>query len=213
MGKLLHRDLSENNVMVLPLPDGKAKGVLNDWDMAKFVHDQNEQLLDSDHGTGTPPFMAREFLRAEVIRTPTYRRPTPHWFRHDLESLFYILIWAAIQYNLSQGTRDAEYHPFVKDWTKDVALNCSAKTAFIVGGDEEEDELLEAVKPDFKDVANEWILPLRSLFRTAHFLGTRKKAGTADPSTYGGHLTFKAFMKAINVIPRTWGISNYLDDD
>lgn len=199
--------------MVLPLPDGKVKGVLNDWDMAKCVQDQKDQLLDSDHGTGTPPFMAREFLRAEVTRTAEYRRSTPHWFRHDLESLFYILIWAAIHYNISQGTRDTHCHPFLKDWTKDAARNAGSKTSFIVGGEEEEDGLLEAVKPEFEQVAHEWILPLRSLFKRAVYLGTQgDKKDDYDSSTYGGHLTFKAFMKAIKITPRTWGIPNYLDD-
>lgn len=201
--------------MVLPLPDGGVKGVVNDWDMAKFVRDQKDHLLDSDCATGTPPFMACDFLRAEATRRPGYRRPTPHWFRHDLESLFYILVWAAIQYHLDQGTRDAECHRFLKSWTKDADINCNSKGSFIVGGDHEEDTLLEAVKPEFQQVAKEWILPLRTLLREAHFLGTRRaKDGTSpDPSTYGGILTFKSFMNAINVTPRTWGIPNYLNDD
>lgn len=208
MGKILHRDLSENNIMVLPCSHGRVKGVVNDWDMAKFVQDQEAQTLDSGHGTGTPPFMAREFLYPGSLRIPT-----PHWFRHDLESLFYILIWAAIQYNLDQGTRDEGYHPFLERWTRDAATNSCAKAAFIAGGCRREEELLAAVKPEFEQVAKEWILPLRALFRNAEFYGDEEGDLDYVPVTYGGRLTFKTFMTAMKVTPRTWGITNYLDDD
>lgn len=212
LGKVLHRDLSENNVMVLPLPDGKAKGVLNDWDMAKLVQDRTNEVLASAYGTGTPPFMATDLLQAEWMKTSQDKLP-PHWFRHDLESLFYILVWAAIHYDINLGTRDSEDHPFLTTWTEGDARNHEAKVAFLTGGVVQEKRLLGAIKPEFEQVAKEWIIPLRKLFKKAIFLGTEaEKEDDYDTSTYGGELTFKTFMQAINVTPRTWGIPNFLDE-
>ncbi|KAJ3526148.1 hypothetical protein NMY22_g10280 [Coprinellus aureogranulatus] len=208
MGKVLHRDISENNVMLLPLSDGAVKGVLNDWDMAKYVQGGCDGPTPGIYGTGTPPFMARDFLRGHQLRCQT-----THYFRHDLKPLFYVLIWASIHYNLRQGTRDTEIHRVLAGWTKDVDCNMAAKTGFMTGGSQEENTVLDAVKPEFAQVAKEWIKPLRRLFKTAIFFGTEdEEDGSYDPSTYNGHLTFKKFMDAIKVPPRTWGIPNYLDD-
>ncbi|KAF5383649.1 hypothetical protein D9615_003848 [Tricholomella constricta] len=93
--KVLHRDLSENNLMFKrtdDTSDGKVKGILNDWDMASDV-EANDEILPSTatHRIGTIPFMAIDLL---VVN----KRPPPHLYRHDLESFFYILVWAASGY-------------------------------------------------------------------------------------------------------------------
>ncbi|KAF8621877.1 hypothetical protein AX15_007434 [Amanita polypyramis BW_CC] len=122
-GRVLHRDLSENNLMVwrprrrnidnhgssnLP-SNGRALGILNDWDMSSHVVRYpgvasvvtmvtNDPSLAAEaealtNRTGTVPFMALDLLDEDG--------PTPtHLYRHDLESFLWILIWAAVHYDI-----------------------------------------------------------------------------------------------------------------
>ncbi|TFK21746.1 hypothetical protein FA15DRAFT_548134, partial [Coprinopsis marcescibilis] len=84
-GQVLHRDLSENNLMVNRMEDGTSKGVLNDWDMATRIDSNTQDPGSSPQSrTGTLPFMACELL---------LNKPPPHFYRHDLESFVYILLW------------------------------------------------------------------------------------------------------------------------
>ncbi|TFK21841.1 hypothetical protein FA15DRAFT_551357, partial [Coprinopsis marcescibilis] len=88
-GEVLHRDLSEGNLMFWRKQneDGKGtniQGVLNDWDMASKLESKQVPMSTATKRTGTLPFMAIELLMD---------KPAPHLRRHDLESFFYILLW------------------------------------------------------------------------------------------------------------------------
>ncbi|KAJ3511100.1 hypothetical protein NMY22_g15761 [Coprinellus aureogranulatus] len=207
LGKVLHRDLSEHNLMAFKLGDGAVKGVLNDWDMSKFLDKEDDPLSRAENRIGTPPFMAIGLLMP--------KRPAQHWFRQELESMFYILIWAALHYNLKTGKRDKFVHESVAQWVGSMHDNLSSKMAICTPGREGVHFLYEGVKPEFKGLVEEWIEPLRELFIFARYdySKTKKSDGQSDDSTYDGRITFKTFMKAINVTPRTWGIPNFLDDD
>jgi len=74
----------------------RSKGVVNDWEISsKLGEDGNAIRSAAIHRTGTAPFMACDLLSEEV--------EWPHFYRDDLESLFYILLWAAIHYVLKKG--------------------------------------------------------------------------------------------------------------
>jgi hypothetical protein len=145
LGKVLHRDLSEGNFMILKLADGRVKGVLNDWDMARFVDadDSNNMELDNEHRISTPPFMAHDHLRMQRV---------PHYFRHDLESLFYILVWAAPHYNLKEGTRDRRPHPVVAGWMGSRDENRNGKLFILMYDTDLVEEASTTVKPEFTGV-------------------------------------------------------------
>ena len=52
VGKVLHRDLSENNLM-FKHKDGEVKGIVNDWDTASILNDAGEvPTLAAKHWTG-----------------------------------------------------------------------------------------------------------------------------------------------------------------
>ncbi|TEB26062.1 hypothetical protein FA13DRAFT_1817090 [Coprinellus micaceus] len=138
----------------------QAKGVLNDWDTAKFLDRDDDDLSEPEDQTRAWPFMALDLVLP---------KPSAHWFRHDLESLFWILVWAALHYDLEAGAREDTVHP----------------TLARVGHQHENQLAIQERHP------------------------TKKRTG----SRYDGVLTFKTFMAAINVTPRTWGIPNYLDAD
>lgn len=79
-GKILHRDISENNIILTDSEGAGVKGMLIDLDNARELDQRPSGAL---HRTGTIEFMAIEVLmRAEI-----------HTYRHDLEAFFYVLIW------------------------------------------------------------------------------------------------------------------------
>ncbi|KAE9384080.1 hypothetical protein BT96DRAFT_842818 [Gymnopus androsaceus JB14] len=86
--RVLHRDLSETNLMFRRI-DGKVYGVLNDFDLSSSVDRQNDGP-SSNHRTGTKPFMAIDLLDEKWHGG--------HMYRHDLESLFYIMLCVACRY-------------------------------------------------------------------------------------------------------------------
>ncbi|KAJ3741297.1 protein kinase [Lentinula detonsa] len=85
---ILHRDLSIGNVMFRQ-KDGKIYGVLNDFDLSSRVQDMSNGSA-SDQRTGTRPFMSIDLLN------PNWEGG--HLYRHDIESLFYIMLCLACRY-------------------------------------------------------------------------------------------------------------------
>ncbi|KAJ3538969.1 hypothetical protein NMY22_g4949 [Coprinellus aureogranulatus] len=210
MGGVMHRDLSEDSLMALKLPGGEIKGVLNDWDMAKFIDEgDSEDPYETEPYPGTLPFMALDDI---VSPLPD---PSEHWFRDELESLFWILLWAAIHYNLKEGTRDNPAHRSLWEFSTTRKACWTRKTVLLAGGSYFARTISPVVKPEFAEIMKGWIVPLHDLFALARMELYREDevSDEAKQATYNGRLTFKTFMAAINVTPRTWGISNYLDSD
>ena len=196
VGKVLHRDLSENNLM-FQRKDGKAKGIVNDWDMASILNDAGEVPTSAaKHRTGTIPFMARDLL---------VENPPPHLYRHDLESFFFVLVWAAIHYDLKNKIR-LNTVPRLEQWNSHLSLALDVKSAFVTSG-QTSDEVLELVREDMEELI-EWIEPLLDLFRAATSSRPKKRDVSAvaeyDYATYGGRLTFHSFMAAIDQKSRSF---------
>lgn len=84
-GKMLHRDISENNIIITKSVAGKElKKCLIDMDLKKEL---NSVPSGASHRIGTIQFMSIEVLQSKG-----------HTYRHDLESLFYVFIWMCIRY-------------------------------------------------------------------------------------------------------------------
>ncbi|KAJ3914822.1 protein kinase [Lentinula edodes] len=98
---ILHRDLSSGNIMYRRI-DGKVYGVLNDFDLSSRVRDMNHGPT-SKQRTGTRPFMSVDLL--------DYRWAGGHLYRHDLESLFYIMLCLACRYE-APGVPAPEPRPY-----------------------------------------------------------------------------------------------------
>ncbi|KIK04992.1 hypothetical protein K443DRAFT_4177 [Laccaria amethystina LaAM-08-1] len=195
-GRVLHRDLSETNLMVYSVDNAKVKGVVNDWDMSsKLGEDGNVIRSAAIHRTGTAPFMACDLL-SEVAEWP-------HFYRHDLESLFYILLWAAIHYDLKKGEqyRTGKAHPRFEGW---VADGLDKKFAFL-SNEVAMDAIFSNIGPGFESLKTEWLVPLWKLFHDAH-VNKRRWNPSADANydhaTCDGRLTFETFMGAMGATPR-----------
>ncbi|KAJ3811507.1 hypothetical protein F5876DRAFT_39503 [Lentinula aff. lateritia] len=91
--QILHRDISDGNIMVR-VKDGKKYGVLNDWDLAIWL-DNRDGISTSQFRTGTRPYMAHE--------QHSSRWTGPHRYRHDLESLFYVILLLATLFSSPSG--------------------------------------------------------------------------------------------------------------
>jgi serine/threonine protein kinase len=77
VGKILHREVSENNIIIAhPHRANWFTGMLIDLDLAKQV---GSSRSGARHQTGTMEFMAIDVLRKAA-----------HTFRHDLKSFFYV---------------------------------------------------------------------------------------------------------------------------
>lgn len=128
-------------------------GVLNDWDLATPV---NAIGSSTNHRTGTGPFMALDLLGKE---------PPVHLYRHDLESLFYVLIWAAVHYDIG-GTVPYTHivEPVLQKWTGNYEDAHVAKSTFLG----RPKSVLEAIKPVWGPLRTRWLKPLCDLFQKAH---------------------------------------------
>ncbi|KAF9256058.1 hypothetical protein L218DRAFT_882641 [Marasmius fiardii PR-910] len=87
--KILHRDISLNNIMFWRNPTTReVYGVLNDFDLSSRVAE--DRTASSKQRTGTKPYMAHDLFDDEWV--------LGHLYRHDLESIFYVLLCLCSRY-------------------------------------------------------------------------------------------------------------------
>ncbi|KAK0234907.1 hypothetical protein EDD85DRAFT_791824 [Armillaria nabsnona] len=93
--KILHRDMSLNNMMYRKRSKSKGKfrilGVLNDFDLSSLIPLKEAVSL---HRTGAPPYMADDLLGQSDIG---------HLYRHDVEAFYYVLLMLCCRYEIVQS--------------------------------------------------------------------------------------------------------------
>ncbi|KAL1738645.1 hypothetical protein HDZ31DRAFT_69780 [Schizophyllum fasciatum] len=101
-------------------------GVLSDWDVA--IDMSELQTHTGFEVTRTVPFMAIDLLSEEALSGQV-----KHLYRHDLESMFYILVWVLFCYK--DGYR---LHPLPSkfdEWTQSTMAHCvDSKTSLLRRG-------------------------------------------------------------------------------
>jgi Fungal protein kinase len=174
--------------------DGDVLGVLNDYDLAIFA--SNNHSPSSKTCTGTQPFMAIDLLG----------HPTDlHRYRHDLESLFYALVYVTARYHNDQEIED----PLLQDWDDLVeeALK-SVKTRFL-------NDALPKRMPEFSPFII-WIAGFRAALRAGINARTEHEeqmevatqateyshSALFHHETLGGHFSFDIFRQilAMNIL-------------
>ncbi|KAK0189819.1 hypothetical protein F5146DRAFT_932325 [Armillaria mellea] len=88
--KILHRDISPGNIMWRRTIDGHIRGVLNDFDLSSL---RSATGASSNQRTGTLPYMAYELLFNDENG-----QPRKHLYRHDVESIFYVILLLFCRY-------------------------------------------------------------------------------------------------------------------
>ncbi|KLO05489.1 hypothetical protein SCHPADRAFT_896216 [Schizopora paradoxa] len=82
---IVHRDLNLRNIAYEEKSNGEVGGVVLDFDVCKEVLSPDPAAIG--HRTATLAFMPFDALDV------TMASPVPHTVLHDLESLFYVMIW------------------------------------------------------------------------------------------------------------------------
>jgi len=104
-GKILHRDISENNIIITdPKETNGFTGMLIDADLGKEI---GSGKSGARHRTCTMEFLAIQVLQ---LIDPTYR--------HDLESILYTLLWIC-----ACRACEKEFHCLYHDRPKESVLN------------------------------------------------------------------------------------------
>ncbi|KAI0073753.1 hypothetical protein K474DRAFT_1559234, partial [Panus rudis PR-1116 ss-1] len=87
--RILHRDISVNNILVSPSlgKDKAGRGILNDWDIARKLEDSESTLRLPRQGTWR--FMSVALLGDQ---------DKPHSIHDDLESVFWVLVYTAVHH-------------------------------------------------------------------------------------------------------------------
>jgi len=176
--------------------------ILNDWDMASELTDEGEVPNSAAlHRTGTLPFMAIDLLGTS---------PPPHYYRHDLESFFYILIWAAIHHDLKNKTRHRMTSTMMLSWGAKATAQNSKLPLLVTGarGDDCKHGIMKLIRKEFNDVFVQWFLLLCTLFITAfRSIPNSDQAEflSYDHTTCDGQIMFQSFMTTLGVKPQSLG--------
>ena len=176
-------------------------GIVADWDLASLIDDQGEIILShTQHRTGTIPFMSRELMTSA---------PPSHKYWHDLESFLYILLWAAVNFDLEKHRHLPTPSMFVLWNNENLAVACAQKGGFL--RNPESFDYYKKIRPEF-DELTEWIDALIVLINAAYFAvssGTTTKRDhgivvRARPvELFEQRITFESFMSAIGRVPRS----------
>ncbi|KAG1908718.1 uncharacterized protein F5891DRAFT_1180257 [Suillus fuscotomentosus] len=181
--KVLYRDCSLNNAMIVDLLGGGSKGFLIDWEFAVRI---NPDLKYAIGGTGTIPFMSCGLLaqlsdaQQAVLggKKPKYilkmssntlALPVSHviqCFSDDLESLFFIFIWICIKFCGSHGQvhQDMIGNSIPDRWNNMDLESCVAFKGNFFATKKEECCLVDEIHPYFKDLiplTKEWCTALK----------------------------------------------------
>jgi len=195
---ILHRDLSPNNIMYRIIR-GKVHGVLTDYDLASWTASlTRDYTKTSQQRTGTPPFMARGLLKGTDAL---------HLYRHDVESLFYIMLILTTHYEIHapkkgenggvrtrQGLKELPYEA----WFDQPSYKALASYKLDSFSNLEYPNL----SPSFEDFRS-WLLKLRKSFgrgfraedrRWEEGSGDEGTPPAFDDETLGGHVDYSALI-------------------
>ena len=189
----------------------KVYGVLTDFDLSSWTKDMKEDYSKtSQQRTGTPPFMAYELLGGSDII---------HLHRHDLESLFYVMLILATHYEIQPRTEKEEGGLRMRQGQEELPYElwfdqptCKALAHYKHGFFSDVGHL--DLSPDFEDFRS-WLMDLRRSFRRGiraketyqdeleAFLGNQND-GSEDEitpefnyETLGGHVHYSALINPV----------------
>ena len=200
---MLRRNLSDVDLMVNFVNNPKdssrrVQGIITDWDIASILGDDGNIIPSAAlHQTPTP-FLSCDLLNEKLAWS--------HCYRHELESLLYILLWAAVHYDLENRLRyrtavnKGRVLPALTQWTdKYMRLH---KLVLILDGVEKH-KIFSHIGPEFKTIETDWLEPLSELFCQAYreqLGGNPKLNHNYNHATCNGMVTFETFMAAMRVI-------------
>ena len=222
---ILHRDLSSNNVICRFADEANAKGgperkvygVLMDYDLSSWTKDLEANCTGaSQRPTGIPPYIAGDLLDGTS---------TTHLYRHDVESLFYVMLAMCGRYTISctgDGTgKEADRRVVMREgnlpyerWFNAPSfstLDCHKGSFFFARRPLALSPTFEGFRPWLWSIR--WALTKGFLRRTQHIIdqldlshwreeqaegladGPEPTPAPFDEETLGGHVDYSAIIK------------------
>ncbi|VCU39396.1 Bgt-51865 [Blumeria graminis f. sp. tritici] len=173
--KILHRDISVNNILLKICDDPKDYGgILIDLDLATLFKDGKAQgKLEAM--TGIMQFMTLEILKNSFAAP---RAVVLHSYRHDLELFFYVLLWICMRYGWPVSK--SPHLDFLRKWysgtAEEIYKNKKTQMKLETFGE----EVYERIPPTFKVTEN----LVRKLWKILFCKGEDIATGTThDPDT------------------------------
>ncbi|KAI4524569.1 hypothetical protein GGG16DRAFT_117223 [Schizophyllum commune] len=197
-GRVLHGDISGSNAMARRGIGGKVYGLLIDWDLSCIVDEADGNTSSIPHlRTGTTSFMA-----IDLQRTASRIRVAPdHRYCHDLESFFWLLLWAVLHFDLKKKRHRNCTH---EEWIGCCqACSLRFKRDFMSYGGTWDRVLNDALNM-WQSVVKRWVKPLARMIYTARERSTHwndDNLRVFDDDVYAKELTFDVFMQTIKQIP------------
>ncbi|KAG2048641.1 hypothetical protein BDR06DRAFT_999566 [Suillus hirtellus] len=114
-----HRNVSPSNIMGYRF-GGRFISILNDFDLSSIEQDHPRGF----ERTGTVPFMSLDLLTPE-----TTADEVEHIYRHDVESLIWVLIWVSLRYE--DGKLLSKDRP-LDGWLMSNAVGCATKKVYFM---------------------------------------------------------------------------------
>ena len=187
---ILHRDISIGNLMVDA--SDPAQGVLIDLDFAARVTEHGDPL----DGESFPPAGTLNFRACDLL---TPQNPPKAYYRHDLESFFYALLWIQLHYvdgkEIDHPGVDFFEFNFHGTWN----VTRFKKKGFLVGGCRSTEYQLPPTS-----LRDTWLAPMQRLFGEAlmaetdasmsHRIG---ESALVDRGTLGGRITYETFTQIL----------------
>jgi len=206
---ILHRDPSLNNIMCRFIK-GKVYGVLTDYDLSSWKKElETGYARTSQQRTGTPPYMALELLMGPS---------TTHLYRHDIESLFYIMLLMSGRHTLGHvkdgASKEAKSQVVMREGKLPYAEWFDARNYASLGRDK---LLFFLVMEDIKlspsfECFRLWLSKLQDCFSEGFDLKNshvrREKRGESstggpapfDDETLGGKVTYSSFIEPVRLL-------------
>lgn len=170
------------------------EGVLIDLDIAARVNEAGDPV-DSD---ALPVAGTLQYRACDLVKPGT---PAKAYYRHDLESFLYTLLWIQLHYKNGVYHRHPQAHVAEFDFKGTWASTHTSKEGFLSLYDGTDEQL------PYIPLRDAWLAPLRALFGEAfdapvYAAISAHKTGNISPvfdkETYGGALTFDKFLSIIN---------------
>lgn len=187
---ILHRDISIGNLMVdLSNP---AQGVLIDLDFAARVAEHG----DPPDGETFPPAGTLNF-RAFDLLTP--EKPLKAYYRHDLESFFYALLWIQMHHKDGKKVNYPGVNSFDFNFDGTWSATLGQKKGFLLNGCRPAGYQLPPIP-----LRDQWLTPMRRLFGEAIKAETQAsishregKGPLLDRDTFDGRITYETFANIL----------------
>ena len=172
-----------------------SRGVLVDLDIAARVRDGTRRLTPSLPHAGTLGFRAIDLLERNT------HHPTEAFYRHDLESFFWVLAYIATLYG--DGERLPIRNEFENWWEPSLEDNAAHKEGFLIAHRYVRGKKVNVASP----LITEWVRPLQAMLwdayshRSHHDAGLRKGTATEwtveQTESFDGMITFDKFISLL----------------